>query len=239
MGLLLCLAVVLWDEPATDAALQSVFVDDSAEWSDELKAEFQALDDDRRKYFVAMLTENWPRSKAGSTGELTVFADGISIDQILTADSAIVSTTGGKVWLTGINTSDLADDDAVNCDGFAFVSEGNQTYTTVIGGTKTVDKLRGFSVRHADELIQSVLARRGYRMFKVERVESRPWIIVTVSSITKLSVSVTEYGQKKPFKLSSDYFDAAGRAWLSDKANVKAMQKTKREWDASEKLKKQ
>ena len=57
------------------------------------------------------------------------------------------------VWLEGISTRNLADDEAVAVnDDEIFVVTGNRTYTTVVGGSKTVMELHRLTEEEASKL---------------------------------------------------------------------------------------
>lgn len=210
------------------------FLSDREQWPDTMLAEFRSLTEDQQSYAVMMLSEAWPQDHVSGNGETIVFAETIRVRQVVGKAAFIAELGTGDTWIEGVSVEVIADDAVVSCDGFAFINDGTHSYTTVLGGSKTVKKLRGFSVGKADEFVQSVLSRRGYRLFRLNRVDGNPWMIATVSSITKLSVVLQQHDKTKS-KLTSDYFDSAGREWLSDKENIKAMQKTKREFDATSK----
>lgn len=229
--LLCCLIATMVDEVPKNAELSAI-VADSATWPDELKTKFQALSEDHQHYCVMMLAKVWPVA-APLDGLTCVLTDPVTVTQIVSDNAFIGQYRGDSFWIEGINTSSLADDDRVRTEGFAFKADGNHRYTTVIGGSKTVQKLRAFDVSEATDLVQSVLMRRGFRLFQVERFEDHPWIIAHVSAISKTSATLRFEGERKSFKLSGDHFTAADREWLNDKKNLAAMKQAKKDWDAA------
>jgi hypothetical protein len=215
---------------------KSPFLSDLSLWPAECLAEFEKLTPEQQRYGTMMLSGVWPSSSVGAKDTITLFNDALRVRQVIGQRAFIADLGDSLVWIEGVGTSNLADDAIADCDGFAFAIVGNETYSTVIGGTKTVKKLQGFSTTEPDDLIQRVLAVHGYRMFRVRNV-TEPWIVATVTGVTKVSVSLQSYGQRTQYKLNADNFYSDGIEWLSDKYNVKAMQKTKREFDAAQKLK--
>lgn len=232
LALLLCSFIgPLTDEATKNPALDAV-VADSASWPDDLKAKFQNLNADEQRYCVQMLGKIWP-PETPEQGILCVLNGGVIVNQIVSDDAFIGKYQNSLIWIQGVNTEVLVDDSVVTTSGFVFKVDGNERYTTVIGGSKTVPKLVAVNVDDATEVIQAVLMRRGYRLFRVTQVEGAPWIIAHVSAISKTSATIRLLGERKSMRLGGDHFTEEDRAWLNDKKNLAAMKQAKKEWDAA------
>ena len=203
---------------------------------DDLKAQVQGLDDNQRAYLIQMLSENWPGDLL-IQGTTIVFDRCVSVGQVVSGVAFIGEyKIGTSMWVTGISTDSITDDSVVDTDGFAFLVSGTERYATAIGGSNTVVKLQAFSTEAADDIIQSLLMRRGYRLFRFEKLsrfdEDRPWKMYHVSSVSRTSAEVTSLGEKRSGRVQAKYFSQEAQQWLINKDNISAMKKAKREWDA-------
>lgn len=205
---------------------------DSAEWPDDLKATFHGLEGTERAYCVQMMSQRWPNDSLVQ-GSICYLGDGIVVEQIVNEEAFIGEYNGNPIWVQGVSTENLADDTVVATGSFVFKVDGNERYVTVIGGSKTIKKLTAVNVADVNELMQSILMRRGYRLFRVERVENSPWIMAHVSAVSKTAATVRLFGARKSIRLGGDHFTEAGRDWLNDKENLAAMKQAKKEWDTS------
>lgn len=217
---------------------------DGEQWPEPIKKSLQELDENQRRYAAMVLSNVSPISLAdleivgtkSVQGSLVVFTSEIKIDQIVSDKEFIAKywseseSTTKPIWISGIDTTVLTDDSTVNIDN-VFKIDGNKSYTTVLGGSKTVLKLEVVNTEKADVFIQSVLNRRGYRMF---RTRSNIRVIAHVSLVSKTSATLLFFGKKKPVKVGANYFSVTDLEWLNDKENLAAMKKSKKEWDAAE-----
>lgn len=207
---------------------------DATEWPESLKKSLKELDENQRLYVAMVLLNTSPVSLATEPvliqGSLVVFGGELTVNQIVSNKDFITKYMNHSLWVSGVDTTALTDDSIVNINN-VFKISGNQSYTTVLGGSKTVLKLEVVNTEKADVFIQSVLNRRGYRMF---RTRSNIRVIAHVSLVSKTSATLLFFGKKKPVKVGADYFSENDLEWLNDKDNLAAMKKSKKEWDAAE-----
>lgn len=98
-----------------------------------------------------------------NTGEMFLAPPGIKIGQIV--DDSNFLGYSNSVWVEGVNTAGLSDDDILKTQGKIFLCVGNKQYTTVLGGSKTVMKITLIDPEGGLELLRKIAEPRGYHVW--------------------------------------------------------------------------
>lgn len=125
------------------------------------------LPDDERRYVLNRITNGTLPTRRDwftlHTDEMFFAPGGIKIDQIV--DESNFIGDNGSVWVEGVNTAGLSDDDALKTEGKMFLCVGNKQYTTVLGGSKTVMKIVRVNPKDSLPLLRELAEPRGYRVW--------------------------------------------------------------------------
>lgn len=224
---LLCVPLILLGRIAFADEKLHPLVADLYDLPDDLKAQFQELDENQRRYLIQILL-GYSHGNTLTQGS-TVVLGRVSVDQVISETAFIGKYAGTSIWVTGVNADSLTDDSTVSMVDLALHVDGTQSYTTVLGGSKTIVKLQAFSTESAKEIMQALLMRRGYRLFRINGRRKK----CHVHSVARLSATVTYFNEKKPIRVLAEAFSPEDKQWLTDRDNISAMKKAKREWDAA------
>ena len=145
----------------------------------------------------------------------------IRIDQIIDGSNFIGFGFGQSVWVDGVNTSNLSDDEILNIEGFLFFCDGNKQYTTVLGGSKTVMKLTIVSPEGSLELLRKIAEPRG---FHVWGEGSKNLVIAKYLRSSSKDVTLQPLeGKRKTIKRAS--LTAVDEQWVSKQETAKKLEK--------------
>lgn len=72
---------------------------------------------------------------------------------------------GGNVWIEGISTRGIADDDLLKVHGIRFSCVGSKTYSTAIGGSRTVMHIVRVKLDNAVKTLRPIAEARGLRVW--------------------------------------------------------------------------
>jgi hypothetical protein len=143
---------------------------------DELAA-LKGLDEHCRAYAVARLAGAYTLQRLSPdhhvewrTGQVGFLADGnrpfvARVSQVVDGQNMLVY--GSKLWVEGIDTSELTDssDAQVNLSGTLFLVAGTKTYDTALGGSRTVKHLVAVNGERPHAVIRRIVEARGYRLW--------------------------------------------------------------------------
>lgn len=87
----------------------------------------------------------------------------IKVSQIV--DEKNFLGTGGSFWVEGISTRGIADDDLLNVHGIRFICVGSKTYSTAIGGSRTVMHIVRVNPDNAVKTLRPIAEARGLRVW--------------------------------------------------------------------------
>jgi len=133
----------------------------------EEKASIAALPEGDQQYAIVVLKnlslpaiDSWSSARVGSVFESP---EGIEINQIVASDAFIGADR--EIWLTGVSTKNLADGQILKTRDYIFSCVGNKTYTTAIGGTKTIMEVKLIDTDVSLTALRPIAESRGYRVW--------------------------------------------------------------------------
>lgn len=120
-------------------------------------------------------------------------APGIKIGQIV--DDSNFLGYSNSVWVEGVNTAGLSDDDILKTQGKIFLCVGNKQYTTVLGGSKTVMKITLIDPEGGLELLRKIAEPRGYHVWGEG---SQQLVLAKYVSSSSKTVKIELLGENEP-----------------------------------------
>lgn len=87
----------------------------------------------------------------------------IYVDQVV-SDNEFLGA-GGRVWVEGIPTGSFADGDLLNVHGMQFICIGSKTFSTAIGGSRTVMHIVRVNPDNTLETLSPIAEARGMRVW--------------------------------------------------------------------------
>lgn len=167
--------------------------------------------------------QNWSTL---NTGEMFFAPPGIKIDQIVD-ESNFLGYSSSSVWVEGVNTAGLSDDDLLKTQGKMFLCVGNKQYTTVLGGSKTVMKIILVSPEGGLELLREIAEPRGYRVWGEG---SQQFVLAKFKSSSSKTVRIEPLSGKRT-EIKKTLLTEVDLKWVAEQevAKKKAKEEAKEE----------
>jgi hypothetical protein len=121
---------------------------------------------DRRHAIGCLSTHNLDTRYGWSAlreGEYFAASHNIKVDQVV--DEQNFLGFGSSVWVEGVSTKGVADEDVLGVRGVLFMCVGNKKYNTAIGGSRTVMHIVRVNPDNTLEILKPIAEDRGLRVW--------------------------------------------------------------------------
>lgn len=177
--------------------------------ADEINA-MEAMD---KRFAVAFLSGSPPpRQSVGRAQLEDFFSDApiVTVMQVVSGSDMLVKVGGRTVWLSGVSTANLADDDRVSVGFRAWYCPGNKTYNTALGSTNTVMHVQTLSAGRLSDLTAGIVTDHGFRIW--QDGTSQMTIAKLVKSNSREAIVEDVHGKHHRVKLEA--LTAKDQAWV-------------------------
>lgn len=175
----------------------------------------EPIDQEALMWFIEgrrIMTKQRDDLRGISKGEFFRIGESINIDQIIDKGSFI--GFGQSIYVSGVDTSDLADDQDVKFgQNIKFYCPGNATYPTVLGGSRTIKKADAVDIQRAAGLAKAICESRGFQAFGESASQ---FDFAKLDRITKSIITVQRLGSKKPTTIQRKSLSEEDNAWVDD-----------------------
>jgi hypothetical protein len=122
------------------------------------------------------------------------------------------------VWVTGVNTENLVDDESVDTSKRIFSCVGNKTYTTTTGASRTIMEVKLVDIDGTLKVLRPIAESRGFRVWG--EGGNRLGIAKFIRA-TKKSVTIHPIGAKKRMELKRATLTPADEEWVKSQEKPK------------------
>jgi len=181
------------------------------------------LPEDERSYALRLLQNKPPLPRSDwsdlNAGELFFGPRAIRVDQIV--DDRNFIGYSQSVWVEGLSTAGLADDDLAGTSKSVFFCTGNKKYTTVLGGSKTVMHAKTVDTTGPLEVLRPISEARGYRVWG----EGGDRLVLAKFLKADSKVVVVESLSGKRVDIKKVALTAIDREWVDEQETIRRASK--------------